>query len=102
VTRSHLTPGGVAEFLESRLDPTAYHCDDGSIPADGYIRKFEKELNIGQRAAGFVDMTPLFESYLKDAGFEDIRVTIKKMPIGPWPKDRKKKVGSIRLLPLQG
>lgn len=42
--------------------------------------------------SGLVDVAPRLESLLKDAGFVDVRVTVKKLPVGPWAKDRKKKV----------
>ena len=31
------------------------------------------------------------EPYLMEAGFSDVRVVVKKLPLGPWGRDAKKK-----------
>jgi hypothetical protein len=66
--------------------------DDDTIVKDGHQQYYQKQMDKAQLDAGLVDIAPLLESYLKDAGFEDIKVVIKKLPLGPWAKDRKKKV----------
>lgn len=58
----------------------------------------EKHSICFKRAAEIVGLKEVhkkLESYLRMAGFVDIRVIIKKLPIGPWAKDKNKKVRLI-------
>lgn len=91
LVRSNLVPGGVVQLLETQLLPVCCS-DDDSIPKDGAIRQYFNAWEKAFATMGLLDVGPLLESYLRDAGFEDIKVAPKKLPVGPWPKDPKKKV----------
>lgn len=88
---SNLVPGGVVEFIEGQFEP-CFMSDDDSIPHDGYLFKFDKEFNAVSREAGLTDKTSKLEKLAKDAGFVNVRVVAKKIPLGMWAKDRKLKV----------
>lgn len=91
----NLTPGGVLECFESRL---RFESDDDSIPKNGALEKWVSALGESTRLAGFEDIPPKLEGYIKEAGFVDVKLVIKEMPLNPWPKDPKKKVSTV--LPL--
>ncbi|KAL2380793.1 hypothetical protein RJZ90_004383 [Blastomyces dermatitidis] len=88
----HLKPGGWLELQE----PEAWmSSDDDTMEratasaeyqalCNEAAKKFGKELNVAHK----------FKQMLIDAGFEDVREEIHKVPIGPWAKDPKlKEVG---------
>ena len=56
------------------------------------MEAYEKLFHEAGKLAGLKDVCEDLEGYLLGAGFIDVRVVIKKLPIGPWPKERKKKV----------
>lgn len=70
----------------------SFPTDDNSIPEGGYIRRYEKALDEAASLAGLHDSSTHLKSYLQDAGFIDVKVVIKKLPVGVWPKDPKQKV----------
>lgn len=84
-----LTPGGVVQLRESEL---LFKTDDDTIPKGGAIDKFVAKFTEAIGLAGLKNVCEDLEGYLLDAGFVDVRVVVKKLPIGPWPKDPKKKV----------
>lgn len=52
--------------------------------------------------AGIHEKIHELEGYLCDAGFSDVRVVVKKLPLGPWAKDPKKKeLGTYGLAVIQ-
>lgn len=69
-----------------------FQTDDDTIPKGGaiesHIAKYLKACDI----VGLKNVCEDLEGYLLDAGFVDVRVVVKKIPIGPWPKETKKKV----------
>lgn len=81
---SHLAPNGTVQLHESS---THFHSDDNSIPprSASYIADFAQ----ASKLAGFVDITPHLATYLKNAGFVDIKVVIKKLSLGAWAKEKK-------------
>ena len=68
-----------------------FYSDDNSVPPGGSLQKYQENLLKAVRLAGVQDVTPQLEGYLLDAGFTDVRVVVKKLPLGPWAKDKKKK-----------
>lgn len=86
-------PGGVADFLESQLQP-GLESDDDSIPKGGAVERYHDAFSKGLKEANILDIGPLLGEYLEEAGFVDIHVTVRKLPLGPWAKDRAKKVSS--------
>lgn len=96
---SSLVPNGKVELLEYR---TAFTSDDDSIPHGGFIEEYEREYLKAAEIAGIIDVPPKLEQHLKDAGFVDVRVTVKKHPIGGWPKDKARKLlGQWGLLAIE-
>lgn len=94
---AHLVPGGVVQLLETRSCPS-FSTDDNSIPTNSYIAEYERHFVTAQDRSGLHDPAPLLETYLKDAGFVDVKAVMKKLPIGPWPKDpRMKELGGYGL-----
>ncbi|EEH06366.1 methyltransferase [Histoplasma capsulatum var. duboisii H88] len=85
----HLKPGGWLEIQEpeawmSSDDDTmarATAASEVQILCNAAAKKFGKEINMAHK----------FKQMLIDAGFEDVREEIFKVPIGPWPKDPKLK-----------
>ncbi|KAI5812275.1 S-adenosyl-L-methionine-dependent methyltransferase [Pyronema omphalodes] len=90
-------PGGYVELGEADM---AVYCDDGTMADDNGVKVFCEHLQSSlskidrpARTVGF------YESLIKKAGFEDVKVVVGKEPIGPWPKDpRMKKIGAMTLL----
>ena len=89
----NLVPGGVVQLLEFNAQ---FLSDDNCVPKGGYLERYLNNFNKASGLAGLHDSSELQESYLGDAGFIDIMVVIKKLPIGSWPKDPKKKVSQHR------
>ena len=70
-----------------------FETDDDSIPKSGDAAKYQETFDKAVRLADLPeDVGPNLQTYLQQAGFVDIKVVVKKLPIGPWPRDRKKKV----------
>lgn len=97
----NLVPGGWVECHE--FD---YHrqSDDNTIPADSRLRHWENEWTRGIQMLGMQGACDphLVVKQMSEAGFVNIQLKNFKMPIGPWPKDPKKKecgmYGMINLL----
>ena len=85
----NLTPGGVVELHESGM---RFNTDDDTIPKGGAIEEWQKCFDEAAELAGLRDVRNYLERWLLDTGFIDVRVVVKKLPVGPWPKDPLKKV----------
>lgn len=84
----NLAPGGVVQLRESHV---VFQCDDNSIPAGGAIETHCARFVKAAEATGLTNNLEDLAGFLVDAGFEDVKVVIKKLPLAPWPKDPKKK-----------
>ncbi|KAK1574046.1 methyltransferase domain-containing protein [Colletotrichum navitas] len=85
-----LKPGGWIELHEFRW---TYGCDDDTMPADyGPARMVELLDEALRRVDTDMHAAERNPARLRDAGFVDIRHTVKKVPVGPWPKDDIKKL----------
>lgn len=82
------------QLLESQLVPSV-HSEDDSIPEGGAIERYQETWAKAFKEMGGADVAPRLGEMLREKGFVDVRVVMKKLPIGPWAKDGKKKV-SIR------
>ncbi|KAK4151017.1 hypothetical protein C8A00DRAFT_45705 [Chaetomidium leptoderma] len=86
--RAHesLKPGGWIELQELCAEIL---CDDGSMPDNDPV-KYMYEL--GHRAftkfGMDVTLPKILEPLLLDAGFENVQCVVKKVPIGPWARDK--------------
>lgn len=84
----NLTPNGVVQLHESAL---RFGTEDDTIPKGGAIEEYQRNFDEATTAAGLGDVTEDLERWLLDAGFADVRVVIRKLPFGPWPKESSKK-----------
>lgn len=84
----NLVPGGVVEIRESQ---TRFHTDDDSKHKGGFLEKYENDFIKSAAMAGINDVCEKLQGFVEDAGFVDVKVVVKKLPLGAWPKDRKKK-----------
>ena len=76
-----------------------YRSDDDTIPKGGAIEQYQDLFHEAGKIVKLKDVTDKdLMRYLLDAGFVDVRVVLKKLPIGPWPKDQGKKVRRCRSL----
>lgn len=79
--------GGWIEFQE--FDPLVL-CDDGTMKEDDPVREFGDLCAQGMRQYGCTSYGKQdLRQTLEQAGFKRIQVVTKKVPISPWPKDKK-------------
>jgi len=93
---SNLNPGGYIEIYDP-LNPVT--CDDGTLPADSSLVKWNDWLVEGSLKLGSpLDSAKDYEKQLADAGFVNITRTDFKWPTNTWPLDRKyKNIGMVNL-----
>lgn len=93
----HLSPGGYIELADE--DPAA---DTICFPnsEDSYLRIYSSAIRSAAEAAGFPrDLSHLRPNVLSAAGFVDIRVQERTIPIGLWPDDpHEKTLGKMALI----
>jgi hypothetical protein len=103
IIQRHLKPGiGVIEHVEIDFLPQS---GDHSLPQDSKLRFWFSELRSAfERARLPLSLEPAPESWLKQAGFEDIKRNIKEIPYHPWPSDEyQKEIGRwLNMGMLQG
>lgn len=80
----HCKPGGNVEISEGRAD---FFCDDGTLHEDSSTFKWLSEFRRLSAPLGF-DIAPRLPDLLTQAGFEDVELTQKIVPLGAWPKDK--------------
>ena len=86
----HMQEGGYIELAESDL--TDFYSDDGTLKDDSPGKIYIREMVKASALAGSrMDVFGELAGHLQSAGFTDIRVTKKKVPIGTWPKDKSMK-----------
>ncbi|KAJ2904438.1 uncharacterized protein MKZ38_008111 [Zalerion maritima] len=90
----NLRPGGHVELQESA---NTLYSEDGSLKPDDYqVKMMDGLMEACDKIGRTMDPAPHFERWLKEAGFEGVEVSRFKLPIGPWPKDKRlKEVGSL-------
>ncbi|RDW61895.1 class I SAM-dependent methyltransferase [Aspergillus mulundensis] len=95
----HLVPGGYIEISDA--DPAAHTV---SFPGSGdsYLSIFTSAMRSAAEATGHPrDLCHLLPSVLNAAGFVDVRVLERTIPVGTWPDDpREKTIGKMALLAL--
>jgi hypothetical protein len=81
-----LKPGGWIELQELHGDPL---CDDGTmLPDDPVKRLYDLAGEAFQKFGMNTKLPATLEPLLRDAGFENIHCIVKKVPIGPWARDK--------------
>jgi len=87
---AHLNPGGWIELTEFEVWMYSYN---DSLELDGpNIMKWQASLSDASQMIGksFAVAVHLRE-WVEKAGFENIREDVRKVPCGPWPRDRRLK-----------
>ncbi|KAJ9130521.1 Methyltransferase domain-containing protein [Pleurostoma richardsiae] len=98
--KSNLKPGGWVEMQE--YDAWIFSDDDSCDRAtwtmewvdklDGASRMFGKQINVAR----------FHKQWMIDAGFEDVKEIVHRIPIGPWTKDeRLKELGRYERIHMQ-
>jgi SAM-dependent methyltransferase len=83
-----LKAGGWVENQEFDLN---FSSDDDTIPADSKVKEWEALWNQAVESVGMTgrcDPQKMAEQ-MKEAGFINVTVRGYKMPLGPWPKDKR-------------
>lgn len=96
----HCKPSGWCEAQELSVDAKS---DDGSLPADSFIRKWCKNQEDAAQALGMTLLMSgsVLKQQMADAGFTNITVREFKIPIGGWPADPKlKETGNFQLVAM--
>ncbi|KAJ4288843.1 hypothetical protein N0V88_007172 [Collariella sp. IMI 366227] len=90
----HLRPGGWIELY----DPdTRLTCDDGSVPEDSALSRWNKLMvEAAAKNGANLDSVLGYKQQLIDAGFKNVRQVNFKWPSNTWPKERKwKEIGAF-------
>jgi hypothetical protein len=96
----HIKPGGWVEWHEKY---PWFLSDDGTLEEGSPIQAwgknfFEASEKFGTPTTAAKDL----KSMMEKAGFVDVEEHILKLPVGPWPKDRRlKKVGLFESVNMQ-
>lgn len=65
-------------------------CDDGSLPSNSALVRWNNYMHDGANKAGFpLDAIAHVPSMMRKAGFVDVVATPIKWPINTWPKDKR-------------
>lgn len=84
-----LKPGGTIEVSDFT---TRFQCDDGTLTQESVSKYWEIELhNIAQQFGIELEVTLKMRGWLEAAGFRNTNEIAYKVPVGPWPKDKKLK-----------
>lgn len=86
----HLKPGGTIEVTDIR---TQFECNDGTFEERGKSCKKWAD-TFHEICAGMgvdFDPTPKIPDWLKEVGFENVKLESRIIPVGPWPRNRKLK-----------
>ncbi|OJD14895.1 hypothetical protein AJ78_04811 [Emergomyces pasteurianus Ep9510] len=93
----NLKPGGWVEFQDYE---SPIYTEDGSLSPESNVVKMQTLLDEAcQKMGRDLNPGPKLERWVKDAGFINVKTHILKLPIGPWPKDKKlKELGAFLIL----
>ena len=84
-----LKPGGRIEVADFT---TRFQCDDGTFTNDSSSKLWEVTLHDIASSMGIeLESTDKMHGWLQEAGFGDIGVIAHKVPVGPWPRDKRLK-----------
>lgn len=84
----HLQAGGWVENQEFDL---AFLSDDASVAEDGPLRRWSSLWNFGIERIGMSGRCypDLMKQQMQEAGFVNVHVRPYKLPVAPWPKDKR-------------
>jgi SAM-dependent methyltransferase len=85
-----LKPGGMIEFAEFGL---RWECLDGTFDPNANCGTWTKNFHEISSEVLHIDFDPIpkMAGWMEEAGFENVAVTDRIVPVGPWPRDRKLK-----------
>ena len=87
---SHLKPGGWAEWQEKH---PFFLSDDGTLEPESGVAKWTRMFfEAGEKMGTSPTSSRFLKGWMEDAGFVDVKEHILKLPVGTWPKDRRKKM----------
>lgn len=89
-----LKPGGWMEMQEHEC---WINSDDDTIEKAVWCKEWIKNVDDASTKVGKrLNVAHLHRQWMEDAGFVDVNEVVYKIPIGPWPKDKKlKEIGKI-------
>ncbi|KAK4161728.1 S-adenosyl-L-methionine-dependent methyltransferase [Cladorrhinum sp. PSN259] len=84
-----LTPNGITEVHDIDF---VIRCDDGSLPPDSALLRWNDLMHEAAKTAGFpLDIISTVPELMKDAGYQNVVSRQVKWPINMWPRDAKHK-----------
>ncbi|OAG42670.1 hypothetical protein AYO21_02953 [Fonsecaea monophora] len=90
----NLKPGGWIELQEHAVN---FFSDDGGLErATACVSAIAQLQQASDRVGKPLNVAHLHKRWMLQAGFQDVEEVVKKVPIGPWAKDRKlKEIGVL-------
>ncbi|PGG96048.1 hypothetical protein GX51_08009 [Blastomyces parvus] len=95
----NLVPGGYFEIQS--IEP-CFYSDDGTLEKGKQLLEWmHLEFKASAEFGKPLEIVPTFADKLKKVGFQDVKSTLKKLPVGTWPKDKKlKEIGRFQQLQI--
>lgn len=85
----NLNPGGWIEILDFEAWAST---DDGSLPEDSAYHQYQVLLSEASEAFGKrMNISPRFHEYVQNAGFINTQEDASKVPLSPWPTERRQR-----------
>ncbi|RBQ85158.1 hypothetical protein VDGD_00715 [Verticillium dahliae] len=98
--REHLVPGGYVEMQE--YDAWIFSDDDSMARAPWTTEWVEKLDKASHMFGKPINIARFHKQWMQDAGFEDVKEVVYRIPIGPWAKDPAlKELGRYELTHMQ-
>lgn len=96
----HVKPGGYFESHESAVWAWS---DDGSLRPDSALMEWQQAINYaGELSGRELNIYHKLENWMKEAGFEDVSLSVYVLPFSPWPRDPYlKALGKYQAVQLQ-
>jgi len=83
----HTRPGGFLEQMEISIEFTS---DDGTVDSDHVMAEWSRLFTeAGERVGKTFKIANQASTLIRETGFVDIEERWYKLPVGPWPKDKK-------------
>lgn len=85
----NLNPGGFVEVLDFEAWAST---DDNSLPEYSAYHQYQTLLSEASESFGkLMNVSPKFQEYVQAAGFTNVAEDKRKIPLSPWPSDRKQR-----------
>ncbi|KAI5801256.1 S-adenosyl-L-methionine-dependent methyltransferase [Geopyxis carbonaria] len=95
-----LIPGGWFENVETTVNFYNDSLPGGDLPTDSALNRWcTLTRQAGERCGRPFDSVLSMSKVLKDHGFTNVNETVYKVPVGPWPKEKRlKTIGKYNLV----